>query len=429
MRRPAALGRPHRTEITHDIKGEHPMTTYTSRRLRRAGLAAVLGIAALGGSAAASSGDGDDLRLWGWASSAAEDAALTSLLESYTAESGATVTFEPQPEYDTALQASLVGGDPPDIFYINSDKLPDLAAAGAIQPVPEGAITDPDDVYPSLRAAFSYDDVWYCPPKDFSTLALVYNTAALAEAGVEPPTTMEELAAAAAALTNDQHVGLGLGPALDRAGVFLLAEGGYIVSEDATEMTLDSDANRAALQFLADLFAAGHADTPANLEAGWTGEALGLGKAAMVIEGNWIVNYLAESFPDLEYGVVEIPAGAAGNATYAFTVCYGVAAEAADAAASWAAIDFLTGPVGAAEWTKDFVVMPARESLRDGWVEANPELGAFVAGADYARAFSFQPGFGDVIGEFNSQFEQLISGGITVDELIANVTDAGNSVL
>lgn len=405
------------------------MNTSTTRRLARVGTVAVFGVAAIAGSAAAGSSDGDDLRLWGWASSAAEDAALTSLLATYGEQSGVNVQFEPQPEYDTALQASLVGGDPPDIFYVNSDKLPDLAAAGALQSVPDGAITDPDDIYPSLRDAFSYDGTWYCPPKDFSTLALVYSTAALTEAGIEPPTTMDELVAAAEALTTDDHVGLSIGPALDRAGVFMLAEGGYIVNDDGTEMTLDSDANRTALQRLADLFAGGYADIPANLEAGWTGEALGQGKAAMVIEGNWVVNYLAESFPDFEYGVVEIPAGAAGNATYAFTVCYGVATEAANPDASWAAIDFLTGPVGAAEWTKDFVVMPARESLRAGWLEANPELEAFVSGAEYARAFSFQPGFGDVIGEFNSQFEQLISGSITVDELIANVTDAGNSVL
>jgi len=406
------------------------MITYTSRRLRGAGIVAALGVAAFAGSAAASSPpEGGDLRLWGWASSAAEDAALTDLLAGYAAESGVNVTFEPQPEFDTAIQAALVGGDPPDVFYVNSDRLPDLASSGALQPVPDGAITDPDDIYPSLREAFSYDGVWYCPPKDFSTLALVYNKAALEAAGVEPPTTMEELAAAAEALTTDDQVGLSIGPSLDRAGVFMLAEGGYIVNDDGTEMTLDSDANRTALQYLADLFAGGYADTPANLEAGWTGEAFGQEKAAMVIEGNWVVNYLAESFPDLDYGVVEVPAGSAGNATYAFTVCYGVAAEAPDPDASWAAIDYLTGPVGAAEWTKDFVVMPARESLRDGWLEANPDLGAFVNGAEYARAFSFQPGFGDVITEFGSQFEQLISGDITVDDLIGDVTDAGNSVL
>ncbi len=154
-------------------------------------------------------------------------------------------------------------------------------------------ITEPDDFYPSLTGAFTYDDTWYCPPKDFSTLGLVYNADMLEAAGVEPPTNMEELAAAAEALTADGVVGLVVDPELARWGVFMLNHGGYIVDEDVTEMTLDTEENRAGLQYLADLFAAGYAATPAAVEAGWGGEALGLGKAAMVIEGNWIVGAMA----------------------------------------------------------------------------------------------------------------------------------------
>ena len=107
--------------------------------------------------------------------------------------------------------------------------------------------------------AFTYDGTWYCPPKDFSTLGLVYNVDMLEAAGVEPPTNMEELAAAAEALTADGVVGLSFGPELDRVGVFMLANGGYIVNDDVSEMTLDTEENRAALQYLADMFAAGHA--------------------------------------------------------------------------------------------------------------------------------------------------------------------------
>ena len=133
---------------------------------------------------------------------------LQALLDGYAAESGINVTFEPQPEYDTTLQAALAGGNPPDFFYVDSLSLPDLAEAGALAPIPEGVITEPDDFYPSLAEAFTYDGTWYCPPKDFSTLGLVYNVDMLEAAGVEPPTTMEELAAAAEALTTDDGVGL-----------------------------------------------------------------------------------------------------------------------------------------------------------------------------------------------------------------------------
>ena len=348
---------------------------------------------------------------------------------SFAAESGINVTFEPQPEYDTTLQAALAAGDPPDIFYVDSLRIPDLVEAGALAPIPEGVITEPDDFYPSLTEAFTYDDTWYCPPKDFSTLGLVYNADMLEAAGVEPPTNLEELAAAAEALTADGVVGLvgqSRAPPLGRVHA---RHGGYIVDEDVTEMTLDTEENRAGLQYIADLFAAGYAATPAAVETGWGGEALGLGKAAMVIEGNWIVGAMAQDYPDVNWGVVEIPEGPAGRATFAFTVCYGVGAESPNPDASWQVIDYLTGPEGAVAWTEGFNVMPARQSAADGWIANHPELEPFVNGAEYAQDWQFTPGFTDVITEFNAQFEQLIAGDTDVDGLIEAVTEAGESVL
>jgi multiple sugar transport system substrate-binding protein len=378
---------------------------------------------------AAPSGDGAQLRLWGFSSGEAEDAALSDLVAQYSEQSGVNVVVELQPDYDTTLQAALSAGDPPDIFYVDSSRLPDLADAGALAPVPEGAITEPDDIYPSLTEAFTYDGTWYCPPKDFSTLGLFYNTDLLEAAGVEPPTTMEELAAAAEALTTEDVVGLSFGPELARVGAFMLANGGYIVNDDVTEMTLDTEENRAALQYIADLAAAGSYATPASVEAGWGGEAFGQGKAAMVIEGNWLVPALERDFPDVNWGVVELPAGSAGPATFAFTVCYGVSPEAANPEASWEVIDYLTGPEGAAAWTSGFAVMPARESLREGWLEEHPELEPLLNGAEYAHKWQFIPGFADVTTEFNSQFEQLIAGDTDVDGLVESVTEAGESVL
>ncbi|MFV1989247.1 MAG: extracellular solute-binding protein [Acidimicrobiales bacterium] len=95
--------------------------------------------------------DGADLTVWGWASSEAEDTQLTGVIDGINEATGANATFEPQPEYDTALQAALVAGQPPDVFYVDSGKLPDLVASGALAPIPDGAISNPVDIYASLR--------------------------------------------------------------------------------------------------------------------------------------------------------------------------------------------------------------------------------------------------------------------------------------
>jgi multiple sugar transport system substrate-binding protein len=408
------------------------------RRLTK--YSAVLAAIALAVAACGGSGDDDDtgpedglagvnLQVMGWSSSPAEDDALTRLIERFNEETGANASFNPVPEYDTTLQAALAGGTPPDVFYIDSNRLPDLADAGILTPVPDGMITDPDDIYPSLRNSFTYDGTWYCPPKDFSTLALVYDVAAFDAAGVEPPTNWEELRAAAEALTTDDQAGLVMGVEYPRWAVFLFQAGSALTNDDITEVTIDTPQAREALEFVAGMYADGLAVSPSAVDAGWAGEAFGQGKAAMTIEGNWIVGYLAQDFPDREYGVVELPVGPAGPGTFAFTVCYGVAATAANPEASWALVDYLTSADGALAWTRDFPVMPARASVRDAWLQERPELEAFLAGADYARQWQFRPGFADVIGVFDDQAQAIVAGNGTVDQLIERAAAAGRDVL
>jgi multiple sugar transport system substrate-binding protein len=373
--------------------------------------------------------EGVELTVWGGSSGTAEDEALTDLLETFNAETGASAVFEAQSDMTTALNTALAGGDPPDVFYVDSNNLPDLAAAGALAPVPDGTLSDPDDIYPSLREAFTFDGTWYCPPKDFSTLGLVYDPAALEAAGVAVPTTWDELAAAAAALTTDAQAGLAMGVEYPRWAVFLFQAGADLTNEEVSEITLDTPEAREALQFVADQYAAGSFVRPSDVDAGWAGEAFGQGKAAMTIEGNWIVGYLDTTFPDKTWAVAELPAGPAGQGTFAFTVCYGVAESAPNPAASWALVEYLTNAQGALAWTSAFNVMPARASVADQWLAEHPELEAFVTGADYAHRWGFAPGFSDVISVFNDQANAIVDGDGTVDELIEETVAAGEDVI
>ena len=373
--------------------------------------------------------EGVEITVWGGSSGEAEDLALTGLLETFNEETGANAVFEAQADMTTALNTALAGGDPPDVFYVDSNNLPDLAASGALASVPDGTLTDPDDIYPSLKEAFTFDGTWYCPPKDFSTLGLVYDPAALEAAGVAVPTTWEELASAAAALTTDTQAGLAMGVEYPRWAVFMFQAGADLTNADVSAITLDTPEAREALQFVADQYAAGSFVRPSDVDAGWAGEAFGQGKAAMTIEGNWIVGYLDTTFPDKTWAVAELPAGPAGQGTFAFTVCYGVAESAANPDASWALVEYLTNAQGALAWTSAFNVMPARASVADQWLAEHPELEAFVTGADYAHRWGFAPGVGDVISVFNDQANAIVDGDGSVDELIEETVGAGEDVI
>lgn len=394
--------------------------------------AAVLLLAVAGCGDDGGSGGGDQtgatLSMFAFSSSPAEDTVLRKVIDDYNKLGRNTVTLNILPEYDTALQTALAGGQPPDVFYVNDNKLPDLAKAGALEPVGD-QVDNPDDFYESLRRSFTYNGTYYCPPKDFSTLQLVYNVDDLAAANVTPPTTWDELAAAAKALTRPGRPGLAMNAEFYRWGVFLAQAGGWPTNDEVTQMTMDSPNVTRALQYVADLHRNGYAADVKAIGANWGGEALGKGKAAMTIEGNWIVGAMKTDFPTVKYAVAELPAGPSGKGTMAFSVCYGVAKASRNKAAAIDFVKFLTSPDKQLEFTKEFPVMPSRKSLADQWLAGKPELEPFVAGGDYAKKSVFVPGFKTVVDTLNDGIQGLAKGNKPVAEVVSSTQAAGRDVL
>ncbi|HZN17822.1 MAG TPA: extracellular solute-binding protein [Micromonosporaceae bacterium] len=415
------------------------MSISADLRRRRPARAAAAALAALLCLAAAGCGDDGDsdqgaqpanakLSMYAFSSSPAEDATLRKVIDDYNKLGRNTVTLNVLPEYDTALQTALAGGEPPDVFYVNDNKLPDLAKAGALEPIGD-KVDNPNDFYESLRQSFTYEGTYYCPPKDFSTLQLVYNVDELAKANVKPPTTWDELSAAARALTKPGRPGLVMGPEFYRWGVFMAQAGAWPTNDDVSKMTMDTPQMAQALQYVADLHKGGFMASPQKVGAGWGGEALGKGKAAMTIEGNWIVGAMKNDFPNLKYAVAELPAGPAGKGTLAFSVCYGVAKASKNKAAAIDFVKFLVSSEKQLEFTKQFPVMPSRKSLAEQWLADKPELKAFVTGADYAKKAVFIPGFKTVIDTLNDGIQGLAAGNKPVPEVVTAAQNAGKEVV
>ncbi|HRN68566.1 MAG TPA: extracellular solute-binding protein [Promineifilum sp.] len=375
-----------------------------------------------------------EMSLMGWSSSDAENVRLQEMVDTFNAANpDLHVTLNQVPDYDTALQTAMAGGSPPDVFYIDSFKLPDYVKAGALLPIGD-QMDDPDDFYPSLKAAFTIDGTFYCPPKDFSTLGLQYNKDMFDAAGLDYPTadwTWDDLRSAAEKLTDaDAGVyGMTLSADFARMIAFVYQAGGTVTNDDFTAMTLDTPEALEAAEFYIGMVTDGYAAAPADLDSGWAGEAFGKGKAAMAIEGNWIASFLNDQFPEINWGVTEMPAGPGGDATMAFTVCYGVAASAPNPEASIRLANWLTGADGMAQWTGLGLAMPTRQSLSDGWLAEYPDLEPFLAGAAYAHPWQFRPGFQDVLDTINSGLQEAFTGASTADLVLSQAQEVGNEVL
>jgi multiple sugar transport system substrate-binding protein len=394
-----------------------------------------------GGAGAALARQETTLTLMGWSSSQAEDAALAAQIDAFQeANPDIAVDVNLVPDYDTTLQTTFASGEPPDVFYIDSVRLADLVEAGVVD-IGGDKIENPEGFYESLVNVFTYNDEFVCPPKDFSTLTLQYNKDMFDAAGLEYPTddwTWDDLRAAAEALTGTNEegqevLGLILNPNLERWLPFLYQAGGSVLSEDWSEVTLDSDEARAALDFYTGLVQDGFAGTASAVDAGWAGEAFGMGRAAMIMEGNWVITALVEQFPDINWGVAQLPAHPeGGEATMTFTVCYGVAADSDNPDEAWQLVNFLTGEEGGQLVAEaGFGPMPPRTALADTWLEARgEEIGqAFVDAAEVAYPWRFPVGFGDATDTFNASLQLAFEGQATADDILFEAAAAAEEVL
>ncbi len=149
----------------------------------------------------------------------------------------------------------------------------------------------------------------------------------------------------------------------------------------------------------------------------------------MVIEGNWLAPYLAEQFPDVDYGIVELPTGPAGKGTPAFAVCYAIAAAGRNQEVAARLVDFLAGAESMNVLTDAGMAMPTRRSVAAEWVARFPERAPLLAGAEYAVPWQFAPGFSVVVDAFNRALDEAFAGNLSTQEVLENVNAAGLEVL
>lgn len=367
------------------------------------------------------------IQFWSQSSSPIENEALEAQVAAFEeANPGVDVELLFPPDYAVALQSAFASGDYPDVFTVGQAEIGDYVNGAGTIAAAEDNIVEPDDIYPDLLNVFTIDETVYCPPKDFSTLGLLYNRDHFDEAGLEYPTadwTWDDFRAAAEALTTDDRVGFSAAADWARWMAFVYQNGGSLTDEEGN-VTINSPEAVEALGFYGSLVTDGFANTPQNLDAEWNGEAFGEGSASMTIEGNWSIGYLQENFPDLNWGVVEIPSAPngpeGGEGTLTFTVCLAVGANTDVPEQAWALVNFLTGPEGAAALGEEgFGPMPARASAAESWLTAvGEEYEPFVAGAANATAPVFPSGFGDFTDALANGSNALLSGEADAQEVL-----------
>lgn len=400
------------------------MTRHTTRALLGTGALLLTGALALtacgsgftddtagGGDGELTSSD-DALSVLIGSSGEAETAAVEEAVAAWTEESGIDAEVQVANDLPQQLSQGFAAGSPPDVFYLATEALAGYAGNGSILPYGD-LLENKDDFYPSLVENFTFEDEFYCAPKDFSTLQLIINKGLWDAAGLtdaDIPTTWDQLAEVAATLTTGGVTGLAFGPEYQRIGAFMAQAGGQLVSDDGTQAVANSPENVEALTYVQEQMNAGSFAYSSDLGAGWGGEAFGKQLSAMTIEGNWITGAMTNDFPDVEYVVAELPEGPAGQGTMQFTNCWGMAADSPNQQGALELIEYLTSAEQQLAFSEAFGPMPSVESAAEQWTSDNPELAPFLAGADYAQGVPTNDGIAAVITDFNASLEGLKTG-------------------
>ena len=341
----------------------------------------------------------------------AETSAVTSAVASWSKSSGTGAKVIAASDLPQQLAQGFASGKPADVFYLGNTDLAGYASAGDLLSY-GSMLPNKSDFYPSLTKAFTYNNQLYCAPKDFSTLQLVINDSLWQKAGLtksDIPTTWDQLESVAKKLTTGGVVGLSMNGQYERIGAFMVEAGGNLMNATSTKATANSAANVTALTYVKKLLNDGVMKYAASVGEGDGGQAIGAGKAAMTVEGNWVTGELKSDFPNVKYTVAPLPAGPAGKGTLVYTNCWGIAKDSPNQAAALKLVEQLTSEKDQLAFSKAFGVLPSIQSAASKWKKQNPTLIPFLDGAAYAQGTPASKNSAAVVTDFDSKLLTLAS--------------------
>ena len=298
----------------------------------------------------------------------------------------------------TVVNTRVANGEAPDL--LNIDVFADYQADGLLLPAEEWVSAETyAKFFDSFLAESVVDGTVWAVPDLASARALYYNADILAAAGVEVPTTWDELTAACEAIkaydaniypwgvdmTTDEGQACFAYYAWNNGGGFTDAEGNW---------TLDSAANVEAVEYIVGLVNAGLTNADPTTETRYDlQEMFANGQVAMMIGPNQISKYCESVENPINYGVASLPVnGDVAGASVGVMdriMCFAQEGRSeAEMAAITAVVDAFYDDEPYAEWVLMEDFLPATSTGNALCAEADPGMAAWI---DVVGSAKFYP--------------------------------------
>ena len=287
----------------------------------------------------------------------------------------------------TVVNTRIANGEAPDL--LNIDGFADYQADGLLLPAEEWVS---EETYAKFFDSFLeqsvVDGTVWAVPDLASARALYYNADILAAAGVEVPTTWDELVAACEAIkaydpevypwgvdmTTDEGQACFAYYAWNNNGGFVDADGNW---------TLNSAENVEAVNFIVSMVQAGLTNTDPTTETRYDlQEMFASGKVAMMVGPNQISKY-CEQNGGINYGIASLPTnGDAAGASVGVMdriMCFAEENRTeSEKAAITAVVDAFYDDEPYAEWVLMEDFLPATSTGNELCAQANPGMAAWI---------------------------------------------------
>lgn len=303
-------------------------------------------------------------------------------------------------DYWSKVQQAIAGGTGPDICINDMATARQRANAGAtllLDDYIQNSSIKRDDYLPGDMEACTDAAGKTCGiPFQSGVRMLFWNKSLFKEAGLDPdtpPKTLQEITEFAAKLTKrngDAVEVIGFHPRLNNNNFHNTAwtQGGDFFDENGNP-TVNSAKNVEVLTWWVDLIKQTDAKSIQSIQAqAGNLDPFVIGKAAMVIDGNWLYSSLKSAQVNFEYGVAPMPyvEGYRSNWSAGFDLELVDNKDKAKADAAWKLMEYLSSAdVHLQIAKKQDQLMSNKEAMQDSYFQNDPIWKIMIAESPYSR--------------------------------------------
>lgn len=371
-------------------------------------------------SGSATNGETKTLDIWANTAIAGDsDSGLQRSASAFGQLHGVTINVQGIPTADLVpkITTATTGGAGPDVAIIDVSSIPQLAAAQVLGDVSVQSQAVGSQFGSELLASAQFGGKQFGLPYTTNNVGMYYNKKMFSDAGIEVPTTWDDLRSAAIELTGGDQYGYMMGAMGQGAFLFwpwLWQNGGQILNDDLTEAVFADEAGQEAFAFYSGLALKDKVVPPefVGSNASWDQYVAPFvqERCAMMAIGPWGTFPVEEGNPDLDWGIAPLPAGKE-KASILGGASISVGANATDADLAWEFIQWATA-ADQMEFIQSSGNIPGRIDVVDSdWAAEDEKRKVFIEQMDVARARPAIPIWGDIEwGVMADMWDSVIQG-------------------